>query len=159
MVEITANGTLNIRINKAGKDFEVDLSQIAPAGLAYLIHYGLKQSLNDGAAGALDQPEAEGKAQMRLDAILAGTMGQRRGSSRKPVDPVEAEAMRLAGERVKVALKSSGKTLKEVGKAKVEEMTGVVFEGDKEKLLALAKKTVESIGRNGSELDAMIANL
>ncbi len=159
MVEITAKGSLNVRVNKADQDFEINLSKIAPAGLAYLVQYGLRQSLNDAAAGAQDQPEAQGKAQMRLDAILAGTMGQRRNGTRQPADPVEAEAKHLAQQRVKAAIRAKGKTLKEVGRAKVEEMTEKVLEAEKDKLLALAKKNVECASKGGADMDTMLADL
>lgn len=157
MLEVTATGTVHVTVTKAGETLAVDLASLDPKGLAYLIEYGLKQSLNDAVAGCTEVPEAQGKATMRLDAIRAGTIGQRKVKARVVTDPVEAEAMRLAEERVRAAIKAKGLKVKAIERAKLEEMVRTVFESDREKLLGLARKNLEATSKGTLDIESLLA--
>ena len=81
-------------IRKIDQTFPVDWDELPAESQAYVIAYGLKQSLSDSAAGAKTQAEAEALVHKRLDGLKAGTVGLR--AAGEPVDPVAKEALSLA---------------------------------------------------------------
>ena len=104
---------LNIFIKKLDKTLEIDFDTLPEATKSYVINYGLKQTLNDSIAGAT-KAEAEGLLAARLDALLAGTCGQR------AVGGGIGELERIAKSIVKKLFKSKGLT-GTVLESKVEE--------------------------------------
>ena len=81
-----------------------------------------KKAIQD--AGSVDAVSI-GELQDQLDEYVKSyDFGVRRGSgaSRTPLDPVEREALNLAIEKVKNALRAKGYQLKEVGQRKIREL-------------------------------------
>ena len=76
------------------------------------------------------QPIDPASLQIELDTYIQSyDFGVRRGGGTRVVlDPVTKEALRLASERVKAALKKRGLNLKEVGNAKIKELAEQALE-------------------------------
>lgn len=108
-----------ITIEKAAKRYEIDFFALPEASRNRVIHYGLTQLLSDAAAPVPTSSTIEGRripltgkdlasAQMsaaklvdqRLADLLEGTLRRARESS---IDPVDAEAKRIALSKVRVA--------------------------------------------------------
>ncbi len=70
---------LNVNLSKINESVEFNLDDVNEAGMAYLVEYGLKQSLNDSMAGAKTDAEAVGAWQKRWDAICNGSVATRSG--------------------------------------------------------------------------------
>lgn len=125
-----ATTVFNVAITK-GRELigtrEVDISNLPPASLYYLMAYGLKQSLNDAHASAKDLTEALASVDKRLQKILDGTMGER--ATREALDPIEAEAIKLASDKVRQAMRAKG--IKPADhKEKVAELAAQLVEKD-----------------------------
>lgn len=93
--------TFNIALgSKVPGGIMVDLDMANEPAIAYLVEYGLKQSLNDAIAAikvtdADYSPEAtRAIVEKRLAAIMTGTV--RQAGTREASDPVGAEAKKLA---------------------------------------------------------------
>jgi hypothetical protein len=81
----------------------IDVAAFANDINHYVYEYGLRQIINDAMADKTDDdgnalaPEViVAKADKRIDALMAGTIKQRAVGSTEPLDPVEAEAWRIA---------------------------------------------------------------
>jgi hypothetical protein len=100
-------GTLPIALGRNGKFGRLDVETHR------FNEYGLRQILNDAMAdktdddgNALPTDQIVAKAQKRLDALYAGDLRARNGSSAEPVDPVEREAFRMARDKLTAFFKS-----------------------------------------------------
>ena len=104
----------------------VNVANITPAGIAYLLQYGWAKSLQDSVAGRkkalmagddetppMSEDEAEAKLveimTKRADAIVAGEVGQRAGGPR--VTKLERVMRNVAAEIIKAAAAKAGKKL------------------------------------------------
>lgn len=95
--------TFNIALGtKVPGGITVDLDMANTAAIAYLIEYGIKQSLNDAIAAVkitdADYTVANTKAivEKRWSAILSGNV--RQAGTREASDPIGVEAKKIAGE-------------------------------------------------------------
>lgn len=73
------------------------------------------------------------------------------GGGKKSADPVEAEAMKIAKERVAAALKNAGKTLKDVDKDKLAAKVAEV--AAREDVMKLARKRVEERAKAAGDIN------
>lgn len=105
-----------IPLGRAGKygHLPVDTDRFTDAVREHVFLYGLRQALNDAMADKTDedgQPlpidQIAAKAQKRLDTFYAGEI-RTRGESPEPIDPVEAEAWKMAKENMIAAYKTIG---------------------------------------------------
>jgi hypothetical protein len=81
----------------------------------HVYSYGLRQILNDAMADKTDDDgnplppdQIIAKAQKRLDALYAGELRVRNGSSAEPIDPEDREAFRMARDKITEQFKSLG---------------------------------------------------
>lgn len=79
--------SLTVPVYRAESEVTVNLADITPAGLVYILQYGLKQSLNDAANKKDESAEANlALALKRLDKIKAGTISVRDASRTDEID-------------------------------------------------------------------------
>lgn len=90
----------------------VDETKFSDQVREYIFSYGLKQILNDAGSAAKTAEEKLAMAEKKLQAMYDGTI--RTAGSRASVDPVKAEAERMAWEVLSKALRASGKKIKDV---------------------------------------------
>lgn len=90
----------------------IDTTRFNEAVGQYIYMYGLKQILNDAGSAAKTPEEKLAMAEKKLAAMYEGTV--RTAGSRASVDPVQAEAERMAWEVLSKALRASGKKIKDV---------------------------------------------
>jgi hypothetical protein len=97
--------TITVPLGRNGKYGSRDVSVVAFSAdiHRYAYEYGLRQIINDAMADKTDDdgnalaPEViVAKADKRIDALMAGTIKQRGVGSTEPLDPIEAEAWRIA---------------------------------------------------------------
>lgn len=146
-----------------GRVYSADPNKLPAESIAYLLQYGWAQSLQDSIAGREKKVRDEYKAKSdagedpgsveigvaqdldaalskRMDAILAGTMGQRDST---PRDPFGAMCKRIASEMLSKALKASKTTVKR-DSDKWAELLAQVSEKYASQISAEAKRRLES---------------
>lgn len=140
-----------------GKGITLSVPDNMPANVeAHARYIGYRNILMDAHASATrdehgDQVNevAQAMAEKKLAALVAGEL-RVAGTRSRETDPVRAEAIKIAADRLKVALRAKGKAVKDfepaVLKKKYEEM--LVKYPD---ILELAKKRVEE--NKGAEVD------
>jgi hypothetical protein len=114
---------------------------IPAASVEYLLHYGLKQSLQDSAAQPASEAKAEGEdvaeaidvaMSKRLAAIIAGTVAVR-GGGVQVRDPFESMVRRLTRSKLVEYAKSKGKKLPK-DKAKLAEVLSKFYKANKDSI-------------------------
>jgi hypothetical protein len=97
--------TITIPLGRNGKygSREIRVADMPTVSHVYAFEYGVRQAVNDAMADKTDdegnplEPEViVAKADKRIDALMNGTIRQRAGGSAEPLDPVEAEAWKIA---------------------------------------------------------------
>jgi hypothetical protein len=108
---------VNVPLGRNGKygQMLVRIESFAEHIHEHVYSYGLRQILNDAMADKTDDDGAPlptdqivAKAQKRLDALYAGELRVRNGSTAEPIDPVEREAFRMAREKITEQFKNLG---------------------------------------------------
>lgn len=147
---MTDNVTLMIAKTNA---IVIDLDKFNEEVNKFVYLYGLKQLLNDAGSAAKGADEKLAMAQKKLDALYEGKVRSSGGGSAKAaIDPVQAEAERLAWDAIKVALKASGRKASDVddeAKAKAIE----AYLGKNPETLKQAKARVEALAKTKSTVD------
>ena len=118
---------INISVAKAQQSYAVDFENLPAASQVFVINYGLRQYINDSVAG-IKPDDTQGACEAvlnRLAQLDSGTVGIRATVER---NPVKAEAMKLAGDKVKTALRAKG--------IKVNDLAEGVFKANAEKVYA-----------------------
>jgi hypothetical protein len=87
----------------------VDVATLPANAMAFIVHYGLKQYLQDGMAGAETEAEAVAGVDERIGKLKSGDLSRARGESDKP-DSVESRAIKLAKAFLRDQLKAANKT-------------------------------------------------
>lgn len=82
---------IGVALGKTGHSVTVQTERLDPEVLAHVFGYGLKQVLNDAAAGGKTTDEKVGLFNKKLEALYEGTLRAARES-----DPVAREAKRIA---------------------------------------------------------------
>lgn len=111
--------TQEVRVVKADHAFTINPADLPAHVVDHVWAYGLRQILNDAAASAKTKDEALGMAQKRYDNLLAGTL---RAATGRESDPVRAEAIRIASDKVKKALVAKGHKLADVKASQIREL-------------------------------------
>lgn len=94
--------TIPLGRNSVYGTMPVDCTKFPPHVVDHIWNYGVRQLLNDAMANKKDEDGADlpadqivAKAQKRLDTLYSGEL-RAKGETAEPVDPVEAEAWKLA---------------------------------------------------------------
>jgi protein-tyrosine-phosphatase len=111
---------MQITIGKTGAEMQIDFDAFTDAGKAYVIKYGLTQSLNDAHA-AMKREDGQSEAAFfdavqavvdkKLAAIASGEV-RVAGVAKMPRDPIAAEAQKIARSRVANAIKKNDQKVK-----------------------------------------------
>lgn len=103
-MNITIPDTITIPLgrNAIAGTMKVDTTRFAPHVHLHNYEYGIRQLINDAMANKKDEDgnflpadQIVAKAQKRLDTLYSGEL-RARGESGEPIDPVEAEAYKMA---------------------------------------------------------------
>ena len=122
-VQICKGITLPVDISKlVPQDDITDLATVLENGggkyaaLKHIVYIGLRNILMDSHAGiSTDEPDYQAKALAVVEKKLAALMaGEVRVASTREGDPVKAEAIRIASDRIKAALKKAGRKVSDV---------------------------------------------
>lgn len=110
---------MQIEITSRGVTVTVDTDKMPEAAIAYATRYGFIQCIADAASGAEKTATETGVPvadvtrelmQRKIDALLRGDI---RVGSARTADPVKAEAIRIATEKVKTAVRAKGHKVSE----------------------------------------------
>ncbi len=106
---------MDVQIGK-GITIPVEFSTLPQAALDHVLYIGMRNILMDSHAGiATTEPDYQAKAQAVAEKKLAALMaGEVRVQSTREGDPVKAEAIRIASDRIKAALKKAGRKVSDV---------------------------------------------
>lgn len=123
---------------------EVDVSALPENVMEHVIYIGLRNILMDAHAGVTsDEPDFMEKSRAVAEKKLAALMaGEVRVAGTREGDPVRAEAIRLATEFLKSALRKAGRKLSNVDAKKLRE-AAIEYLGRTPELLETARKRVE----------------
>lgn len=107
----TLQKKITVRIGKTNRDIEIDLSRFNDEVLLYVIHYGLKQRLNDvHASMSLDDDGADeinAQVDKALNALYSGDI---RVAGERTSDPVRRMALQNATNAILLQYKKQKKT-------------------------------------------------
>jgi hypothetical protein len=138
----------------------IDFDSLPEASRAFLLHYGIRQYLADGMAGATSQAEFDTGIKDRLTKIAEADFSRTRGEGLGKPDTDESRAIKLAKAAIRAKAKANNMTLT---KEKVDETATKLIAADP-KFLAEAKKQLaaeaklrESADGSDDLLAAMLA--
>lgn len=132
-----------------GKGIELDVNANAlPANaLEHVIYIGLRNILMDSHASITRETNpddlteaATAMAEKKLAALMSGEV---RVASSREGDPVKAEAIRIASERIKTALRKAGKKVSDYD-SKVIREKAIELIGKDGSIMTLAREAVEA---------------
>lgn len=136
---------MQVNIGK-GLELEINPAELPQAALDHVIYIGLRNILMDSHASITKetnpddlQDAAEAMARKKLDALMRGEV---RVASSREGDPVRAEALRMASDIIKTALRKKGTKVSDVEPKAIREAATKLLERDAS-LLAKAKARVE----------------
>jgi hypothetical protein len=130
----------------------LDGKKLPAASVEYLLTYGAKQSLADSYSSATDQKDFDAMLGKRFDAIIDGKMTFREGGS--PIDPFEAECLKLAKVRLVAAANKQGKKLPKVSTEKYKALLAAVRNGKaKDKIESEAKRNIAAAAKLADEIE------
>lgn len=144
---------MEINIGK-GLSLNVDQTKLNDAVMAHVVAIGLRNILMDAHASVTrdevgDDVQAQSLAasQKKLDAMYAGEV---RTSSTRTGDPVRAEAIRIAVDKVKAALRKAGKKVTDYDAKAIRDAAEKKITPE---ILALAQKRVDEQKALGGDVD------
>lgn len=138
---------MNVNIGK-GIEMVVDANALPANAMAHVVMIGLRNILMDSHASvtADEYPnEAErvaasrAMAEKKLEALMRGEV---RVQSTREGDPVKAEAIRIATDRIKTALRKAGRKLADVDAKAIREKAVAMIAADPA-IVELAKRRVD----------------
>lgn len=132
---------------------EVDTAVLTDEVKAFVFNYGMKQLLNDAGSAGKDADEKLAMAQKKLDGLYAGEV-RRVSAAKASIDPVQAEAERLAWDAIKAGLKAAGRKASEVtDEARVAAVAKYIERNPE--VVEVAKRRVEDRKRTTVDLDEL----
>jgi hypothetical protein len=151
---------MNYVANIAGVPVNLEWDSLPIESREFIINYGLKQYLQDGAAVSktftdkarlgeaktvteMDAEKAAG-VESRIGKLKAGTVGERTRKS-EPVDPIEKEMCRIVVERLRAKAKATGAKLPKAGTDEMEALIVAALEAHGDKLRAMAEKNLADL--------------
>lgn len=142
---------MQVQIGK-GIALEVAVDELSPAVMDHVVYIGLRNILMDAHASATVAEHGEsyvdvarGMAEKKLAAMLAGEV---RTTASREGDPVRAEAIRIATDQIKAAMRKAGVKMQSEkfpdGKTPAEIRAGALRHIEKTpEIMELARKRVE----------------
>lgn len=160
-------GTLNVtvggktkRSNNGQHTVAIDWDNLPAESRAFVITYGLKQYLADGAAGATSPADLIAGVDARVTKLATADFTRTRGDGPAKPDTEERIALRLAKEVIRAALKVKEAT---VEKEKLDEMAKAFLAGENPKakeILAEAARQMKAKAKVGeTPADDILADL
>lgn len=140
---ITIGGTTK-RSTNGQHTISVDWENLPDESRAFIVNYGLKQYLADGAAGAADNAALVEGVDARVKKLLVADFSRTRGEGAAKPDTEERIAIKLAKEMLRAVAKAKGATL---DKDKLAEAATTFLASDHEKakaILAEAKRQMKN---------------
>lgn len=140
-----------------GKGIELDVNANAlPANvMEHVVYIGLRNILMDSHASVTRESDgenfvanAQAQAEKKLAAMMAGEV---RVAGTREGDPVRAEAIRIASDMIRTALRKAGRKVSEVD-AKALREKAVALIGQKPDILEMARKRVDE-ARAAADID------
>lgn len=95
---------ITLPLGKIGKSRTIDVTKFTPTILDHVFSYGLRQLVNDAMASGENASDKEALADKRIANLLAGTL---RASAIREGDPIRAEAIKIATQRVEAAIRKT----------------------------------------------------
>lgn len=142
-LNITVGGTTK-RSNNGQHAVAIDWDNLPAESRAFIVTYGLKQYLADGAAGAANNDELVAGVNARVEKLAKADFTRTRGDGPAKPDTEERIALRMAKEVIRAALKAKNA---EADKDKVEAMAKAFLAGENPKakdILKEAKRQMEA---------------
>src|SRR6185369_10463071 len=136
---------MDVQIGK-GITMPVDPTALPQAALDHVIYIGLRNILMDSHAGiSTDEPDYQAKAEAVANKKLAALMaGEVRVASTREGDPVKAEAVRIATDRIKAALRKAGRKVSDVDAKALRAKAGELVAKDPAILEMAAQRVAEA---------------
>ncbi len=132
---------------------DIDLSKFNNDVNEFIFAYGLKQLLNDAGSSGKTPDEKLEMAKGKLDRLYAGEL-RRVGTAKTALDPVQAEAERLAWDAIKSGLKAAGRKVADVTDEQREAAIEAYIAKTPE-VLKIAKRRVDERGKAQVNLDEL----
>lgn len=135
-----------------GITLAVDVDALPGNALEHVIRIGLRNILMDAHAGESDPAAARAKSEKKLEALMSGEV---RVAGTREGDPVRAEAMRIATDMVKAAIRKAGKKLSDYENSAIREKAVEVLESAKHgaDVMTRAKANVAAKKELAADLD------
>ncbi len=141
----------------------VDFATLPEASQRFIVEYGLRQYLNDGAAASLRDREgnpktaealAEEKAEGVRDRLAKLASGEftRRAAAKQAVDPAERERNAIIREKLEAAARAVGKKLPKAGTPEQVALFQAMYEKNK---VAIDKEVKRRLAV-GADLDLSV---
>lgn len=126
MIEVTIGGK-TVRSSNGQHTVSIAFDALPEASKAFVINYGLKQYLADGAAGATNNSELVEGVNARVAKLESGDLSRARGEGAVKVDSETGRALKLAKDAIRLKAKAAKVVLP---KEKVAEMAAALVEKD-----------------------------
>lgn len=136
---------MDVQIGK-GITLSVDWDKMPDNAKQHLIYIGARNVLMDSHAGiSTNEPDYAAKAQAvaekKLTALMAGEV---RVQSTREGDPVKAEAIRIATDRIKAALRKAGRKVSDVDTKALRVKAGELVARDESIMIMAAQRVAEA---------------
>ena len=161
-IELTIGGKTTRSLN-GQHTVTVDWENLPEPSRSFIIRYGLKQYLADGAAGAANHDELVGGVDARMTKLANADFQRTRGDGSAKLDTEERIALRLAKEMIRAKLKANKL---EAPKEKVEAAAVALLAKDTDEakgIKAEAKRQMTAKAKlaeaSDAGADAMLAEL
>lgn len=147
----TMESTMLVNVGK-GIELDVNANALPANALEHVVKIGLRNILMDVHAGESDPKAAREKAERKLAALMSGEV---RVTGTREGDPVRAEAMRIATDMVKAAIRKAGKKLADYEASAIREKAKEVLDSEKHgpEIMARAKANVAAKRELAEDLD------
>jgi len=139
MTQAITVGGKTVRSSNGQHTVEIDFAALPEASQAFVVTYGLKQYLADGAAGAENHDQLVEGVNARVEKLLSGDLSRARGEGKVAVDSETGRALKLAKDAIRLKAKAAKVTL------------------PKEKVAAMAETLVEKDGSYRKEAKRQLA--
>lgn len=136
---------MDVQIGK-GITLSVDPATLPSTAMDHVLYIGLRNILMDSHAGiSTDEPDYQAKARATAEKKLAALIaGEVRVASTREGDPVKAEAIRIATDRIKAALKKANRKVSDVD-AKVMRAKAIELVAKDPSIMIMAQGRIEAV--------------
>jgi hypothetical protein len=131
---------MDINIGK-GITLPVDVNALPANAMAHVVYIGLRNILMDAHAGEKDADNSRAVSEKKLAALMSGEV---RVTGTREGNPVKAEAIRIATDRIKTALRKAGKKLSDIDPKAIRDRAAQLVDKD-ESIMAMATTRVAQV--------------